>query len=81
MLTRDITMGKTIKSVNGVSVSEKEIYLVRELADDVKRKEMAEAMGKSVRTIEANIDSLRHKLGLRTAAGLVAFFLRNKLIK
>lgn len=73
---------KDIKLKDGskVTVLERDILIVQHLANDCKPLELAEMTGLSKRTIEGLLDGIRAKYGLKSLAGLVATFYREKLI-
>lgn len=62
-------------------VEDTEIRLVQALADDISRKEIAENMGISVRTVELYFFNLRKKFECKKESALITIFFRAKLIK
>jgi two-component system, NarL family, response regulator NreC len=63
------------------SLSAREREIVQLLAGGKSNKEVAEALGVSVRTVEAHRASILRKLNLDSVAGLVRYAIRNHLIE
>ncbi|HEY4147275.1 MAG TPA: LuxR C-terminal-related transcriptional regulator, partial [Chitinophagaceae bacterium] len=63
-----------------VKLSEKEILLLRMLAEDMLTKEISQQLRLSSRRVEALRQDMKAKIGAKTIAGLIAFGVRNKLI-
>lgn len=59
----------------------KEIEIVKLLADGYNVREVSEKMKTNKRSLEAKLALMRGKYRTTTLAGLVAIFLRNKLIE
>jgi DNA-binding CsgD family transcriptional regulator len=74
-------MDAVILKKNTVVISQKEIIIVQMLADGNRTADIAKKLKLSVRTIEANLDSLRNKFDAKTLPQLVAIFLKNQFIK
>lgn len=62
------------------AVSQNDIQLVKNLADDLRPKDICNKTGANIRTTEAKIMRMKRKFGCETTNGLVALFFRNKLI-
>lgn len=71
--------GSSIKIEVSISSIEKEI--VQKLSYGMTARDAAKDLKKNFRTIEANLVSLRARVGAKTQCELVAFFLRNKIIE
>jgi two-component system response regulator NreC len=61
-------------------LSPREREVLRQIADGATNKEIAQALGISVRTVETHRDSLMKKVGIKTVAGLTRLALRSGLI-
>jgi two-component system response regulator NreC len=61
-------------------LSPREREVLRQIADGATNKEIAQALGISVRTVETHRDSLMRKVGIKTVAGLTRLALRSGLI-
>ena len=62
-------------------VSNSDIKIVQLLGEDLRPADIAEITGFSPRTIEQKILTLRVSFDCKSVHGLVALFMRNKLIK
>lgn len=62
------------------ALSEREIDVLRRIADGESTKEIAAALNVSVKTIEARRASLMAKLGVRSVAGLTKYAIRRGLV-
>jgi two-component system, NarL family, response regulator NreC len=65
----------------GQRLSAREREIVQLLAEGKSNKEVADALGISVRTAETHRASILRKLGLDSIAGLVRYAIRNKIIE
>src|SRR2546430_13793795 len=65
----------------GQTLSTREREILQRLADGKSNKEVANALGISVRTVEAHRASLFRKLGIDSIAELVRYAIRNHLIE
>jgi two-component system, NarL family, response regulator NreC len=65
----------------GQRLSAREREIVQLLAEGKSNKEVADALGISVRTAETHRASVLRKLGLDSIAGLVRYAIRNKIIE
>jgi DNA-binding CsgD family transcriptional regulator len=75
-------MQKTIvRKEEVVALSERDLKIFQMIADDKSRDEIAEAIGKSVRTVESEIYRILSRVGCNSQEAAIALFLRNKLIK
>ena len=63
-----------------VTFSEKEIRILRLIADDKTTEEISKEVYLSPRTIETIRQNMKTKVGARTIAGLVIYAMRNKLL-
>jgi len=72
---------KTNGSRPGQRLSGREREIVQLLAEGKSNKEVADALGISVRTAETHRASILRKLGLDSIAGLVRYAIRNKIIE
>jgi RNA polymerase sigma factor (sigma-70 family) len=61
-------------------LSPREREVLRQIAEGATNKEIAQALGISVRTVETHRDSLMKKVGIKTVAGLTRLALRSGLI-
>lgn len=62
-------------------LSKSDINIVKLLGEDLRPADIAEITGFSPRTIEQKILTLRVSFDCKSVHGLVALFMRNKLIK
>ncbi len=69
-------MNNVISRKNGNYATDKEVALIELLANGATRREAAEKLGISVRTVEGRLDRLRAKMGCKTSYELVALFVR-----
>jgi DNA-binding NarL/FixJ family response regulator len=69
------------KSRSGEGLSQRERQIVHLICDGKGNKEVAEALGISVRTAETHRANILRKLSLDSVAGLVRYAIRNKLIE
>lgn len=65
---------------NPVKFSEKEIKILRCIADDKTTEEISKEVFLSPRTIETIRQQMKNKVGAKTIAGLVMYAMRNKLL-
>ncbi len=65
---------------NPVTFSEKELRILRLIADDKTTEEISKEVFLSPRTIETVRQNMKSKVGARTIAGLVMYGMRNRLI-
>jgi DNA-binding NarL/FixJ family response regulator len=65
---------------NPVKFSEKEIRILKLLADDKTTEEISKEVFLSPRTIETIRQNMKSKVGAKTIAGLIMYGMRNKLI-
>jgi hypothetical protein len=63
------------------SESKWEVLFVQMAADDTGRQQMADNLGIEVLALAKRIERLKKKHGLKSVAGIVALFFRNKLIE
>jgi DNA-binding NarL/FixJ family response regulator len=78
-------VGLSIRDVQRIyrkalKLSEKEILLLRMLAEDMLTREISQQLRLSLRRVEALRQDMKAKIGAKTIAGLIAFGVRNKLI-
>jgi DNA-binding NarL/FixJ family response regulator len=74
---------KTIRQFypNPVKFSEKEIKILRLIAEDKTTEEISKEVFLSPRTIETIRQNMKQKVGAKTIAGLVMYAMRNKLLE
>ncbi len=65
---------------NTVKFSEKEVKILRLLADDKTTDEISKQVFLSPRTVETIRQNMKSKVGVKTIAGLIMYGMRNKLI-
>ncbi len=65
---------------NPVKFSEKEVKILRLLADDKTTDEISKQVFLSPRTIETIRQNMKSKVGVKTIAGLIMYGMRNRLI-
>jgi DNA-binding NarL/FixJ family response regulator len=65
---------------NPIKMSEKELRILRLIADDKTTEEISKEVYLSPRTIETIRQNMKTKVGAKTIAGLVMYAMRNKLI-
>src|SRR6187549_2249921 len=63
-----------------IKFSEKEVRILRLLADDKTTEEISKQVFLSPRTIETIRQNMKSKVGVKTIAGLIMYGMRNKLI-
>lgn len=66
---------------NPVKFSEKELKILKLLADDKTTEEISKEVFLSPRTIETIRQNMKNKVGAKTIAGLIIYGMRNKLIE
>jgi DNA-binding NarL/FixJ family response regulator len=66
---------------NRVKFSEKEVRILKLLADDKTTEEISKEVFLSPRTIETIRQNMKTKVGAKTIAGLIMYGMRNKLIE
>ena len=73
---------KTVRQFypNPVKLSEKEIRILKLIADDKTTEEISKEVFLSPRTIETIRQNMKQKVGAKTIAGLVMYATRNKLL-
>jgi DNA-binding NarL/FixJ family response regulator len=64
-----------------VNFSEKELKILRLIADDKTTEEISKEVYLSPRTIETIRQNMKTKVGAKTIAGLVIYAMRNKLLE
>ena len=74
---------KTIRQFypNPVKFSEKEIKILKLIAEDKTTEEISKEVFLSPRTIETIRQNMKQKVGAKTIAGLVMYAMRNKLLE
>lgn len=77
LCTNRITAGKR----NAVGFNEKELKTLQLLANDKSTTEIAKELYLSPRTIETIRGNIKKKVGASTTAGLIAYAIRNTIIK
>ena len=65
---------------NSIKFSEKEVKILRLLADDKTTDEISKQVFLSPRTVETIRQNMKSKVGVKTIAGLIMYGMRNKLI-
>ncbi len=73
---------KTIRQFypNPIKFSEKEIQILKLLAEDKTTEEISKLVFLSPRTIETIRQNMKNKVGAKTIAGLIVYGMRNKLL-
>jgi DNA-binding NarL/FixJ family response regulator len=66
---------------NAVNFSEKELRILKLIADDKTTEEISKEVYLSPRTIETIRQNMKTKVGAKTIAGLVMYAMRNKLLE
>lgn len=78
MIAHDFTLGKSeVGREDERELTERERKILAFIADGLCNKEMASALGLSVRTVEKYRESLMAKLQIKTVSGLTKFAIRN----
>ncbi|HYC41089.1 MAG TPA: response regulator transcription factor [Chitinophagaceae bacterium] len=74
---------KTVRQFypNPVKLSEKELKILKLIADDKTTEEISKEVFLSPRTIETIRQNMKQKVGAKTIAGLVMYAMRNKLLE
>src|SRR5512137_132597 len=78
LLRRKLEGEEVTNALERLSPSEREV--LRHIPEGASNKEIASALGISVRTVETHRDSLMKKLGIHSVAGLTRFALRCGLV-
>jgi RNA polymerase sigma factor (sigma-70 family) len=78
LLRRKLEGEEVTNALERLSPREREV--LRHIAEGASNKEIASALGISVRTVETHRDSLMKKLGIHSVAGLTRFALRCGLV-
>jgi DNA-binding CsgD family transcriptional regulator len=65
---------------NPIKMSEKELKILKLIAEDKTTEEISKEVFLSPRTIETIRQNMKTKVGAKTIAGLVMYAMRNKLI-
>jgi DNA-binding CsgD family transcriptional regulator len=71
---------KTIQISSEYSISEKEACMLEMAADDYSRKEIAEKVGLSIRTVEAAFNKLQMVTGTKSMGGLIGYCFQKKIL-
>ncbi|MCX8020371.1 MAG: helix-turn-helix transcriptional regulator [Chitinophagaceae bacterium] len=66
---------------NPVKFSEKELKILKLIAEDKTTEEISKEIFLSPRTIETIRQQMKQKAGVKTIAGLIMYGMRNKLIE
>ena len=66
---------------NPVKFSDKEMKILKCIADDKTTEEISKEVFLSPRTIETIRQNMKQKVGAKTIAGLVMYAMRNKLLE
>ena len=74
---------KTVRQFypNPIKLSEKELRILKLIADDKTTEEISKEVFLSPRTIETIRQNMKQKVGAKTIAGLVMYATRNKLLE
>jgi DNA-binding NarL/FixJ family response regulator len=74
---------KTVRQFypNPVKFSEKELSILKLIADDKTTEEISKEVFLSPRTVETIRQKMKEKIGVKTIAGLVMYAMRNKLLE
>ena len=74
---------KTVKQFypNPIKFSEKELKILKCIAEDKTTEEISKEVFLSPRTIETIRQSMKQKIGVKTIAGLVMYAMRNRLLE
>lgn len=74
---------KTVRNFypNTVQFNEKEIQILKLLAEDKTTEEISKSVFLSPRTIETIRQNMKNKVGAKTIAGLIVYGMRNKLLE
>ena len=80
LLTEDLIRGKAIGS-SSVTLTPREIDIVRLLAKEMTNEKIAEQLFISYRTVETHRKNIMHKTGAKNLAGLINFAHANGLLK
>jgi len=73
-------LGKTEKPKNGQELSNREIQIVKLLAEGIRNKEIANQLNISVRTVESHKNNILEKLELNSTVDLVRYAFKNRII-
>jgi DNA-binding NarL/FixJ family response regulator len=71
---------QTEGACNGLNVTEREIEIIRHVAEGLSNKEIAEKLFLSPHTINTHRKNIMHKLQINNTAGLVLFAVRNDIL-
>ncbi len=67
-------------SCEGLVVSEREIEVIKFIAEGLSNKQIADAMYLSTHTINTHRENIMNKLGINNTAGIVMFAVRNNIL-
>jgi DNA-binding NarL/FixJ family response regulator len=70
-----------IKKESKPEFSERELFVIRCICEEMTNKEIADKLNLSIRTIEGYRDRIQEKTGAKNAAGIVVYAIRNKIYK
>lgn len=70
-----------IKTGSNIILKQSQIALVQMAADGLNRKQIADKLGVSIRTIEMHFDNIRRTTGSTDIVSLVAFMFRAGVVK
>ncbi|MBL4594396.1 MAG: response regulator transcription factor [Flavobacteriales bacterium] len=65
----------------GISLSEREIEIIRLISDEKTNKEIAEQLFLSPHTVNTHRKNIMHKLGIKNTAGIVIYAFRENIIR
>ncbi len=68
-------------SCSGISLSEREIEVIRLISDGCTNKEIADKLFLSPHTVNTHRKNIMHKLGIKNTAGIVIYAFRENIIK
>jgi DNA-binding NarL/FixJ family response regulator len=75
-----IKKGRTQKQETDVPLTDREIEVLKYIAEGMTNKEIAEKLFISARTVDTHRRNLHQKLNIKNAAGLVNYAIKNKLL-
>ena len=76
----DILFSATPNPKSHEELSKRELVVLKELANGLSNKEIAQALSISVRTVETHRQNIKNKLDIHTSAGLIKYALEHHLI-
>ncbi len=72
---------REVDGCSGVSLSEREIEIIKLISDGLTNKEIADQLFLSAHTVNTHRKNIMHKLGIKNTAGIVIYAVKENIIK